>query len=66
MYQALYRTYRPEVFEEILGQEHIVKILKNQIKVNRHKQIKLVTTPIYSAARAEQERRPQHEYLPRV
>ncbi|MDD4200958.1 MAG: DNA polymerase III subunit gamma/tau [Eubacteriales bacterium] len=31
MYQALYRAYRPEVFEEVLGQEHIVKILKNQI-----------------------------------
>lgn len=31
MYQALYRAYRPETFEEILGQEHIVKILKNQI-----------------------------------
>lgn len=32
MYKALYRKYRPEVFEEVLGQEHIVKILKNQIK----------------------------------
>lgn len=31
MYTALYRTHRPEVFEEILGQEHIVKILRNQI-----------------------------------
>ncbi len=31
MYQALYRAYRPEVFEEVLGQEHIVRILKNQI-----------------------------------
>ena len=31
MYTALYRAYRPEVFEEILGQDHIVKILKNQI-----------------------------------
>jgi len=31
MYTALYRTQRPEVFEEILGQEHIVKILRNQI-----------------------------------
>ena len=31
MYTALYRTQRPEIFEEILGQEHIVKILKNQI-----------------------------------
>ncbi len=34
MYQALYRAYRPEVFEEILGQEHIVRILKNQIATN--------------------------------
>jgi len=32
MYLALYRSYRPEVFEEILGQDHIVKILKNQIR----------------------------------
>ncbi len=31
MYTALYRVYRPEVFDEILGQEHIVRILKNQI-----------------------------------
>ena len=31
MYQALYRAYRPEVFDEILGQEHIIKILKNQL-----------------------------------
>lgn len=31
MYTALYRACRPETFEEILGQEHIVKILKNQI-----------------------------------
>ena len=31
MHKALYRTYRPETFEEVLGQEHIVRILKNQI-----------------------------------
>lgn len=31
MYQALYRAYRPETFAEVLGQEHIVRILKNQI-----------------------------------
>ena len=24
MYTALYRAYRPEVFDEILGQDHIV------------------------------------------
>lgn len=34
MYQALYRAYRPEVFDEVLGQEHIVRILKNQISTD--------------------------------
>lgn len=32
MYQALYRSFRPETFETLIGQEHIVKILKNQIE----------------------------------
>ncbi len=32
MYQALYRQYRPKTFDEVLGQEHITTILKNQIK----------------------------------
>ena len=31
MYKAFYRQYRPEVFDEVLGQDHIVRILKNQI-----------------------------------
>lgn len=31
MYKALYRAYRPEVFSQVLGQNHIVKILKHQI-----------------------------------
>ena len=31
MYTALYRTQRPEVFSEVIGQDHIVRILKNQI-----------------------------------
>ena len=31
MYKVLYRAYRPEVFSDMLGQEHIVKILENQI-----------------------------------
>ena len=31
MYQALYRSFRPETFDGILGQEHIVRILKNQL-----------------------------------
>ncbi|HML36103.1 MAG TPA: DNA polymerase III subunit gamma/tau [Bacillota bacterium] len=31
MYTAIYRSFRPETFDGLLGQEHIVKILKNQI-----------------------------------
>lgn len=31
MYTALYRAQRPEIFQEIIGQDHIVRILKNQI-----------------------------------
>lgn len=32
---ALYRKWRPDVFEDIVGQEHITKTLKNQILTNR-------------------------------
>ncbi len=32
MHQALYRSFRPETFEGLLGQEHIIKILRNQIR----------------------------------
>lgn len=32
MYTALYRAQRPEVFSEIIGQDHIVRILRNQIR----------------------------------
>ena len=32
MQRALYRAERPEVFEDIIGQRHIVKILQNQIR----------------------------------
>lgn len=31
---ALYHVYRPQKFSEIIGQEHIVKTLSNQIKKN--------------------------------
>ena len=30
MYQALYRKYRPTNFENVVGQETIVKTLKNE------------------------------------
>jgi len=32
MYQALYRNFRPETFEALVGQGHIVRILQNQIR----------------------------------
>lgn len=34
MYQALYRKYRPKTFDEVIGQDVIVKTLKNSIKNN--------------------------------
>lgn len=34
-YTALYRKFRPGVFEDVKGQEHIVTTLRNQIKANR-------------------------------
>ena len=34
-YLALYRKYRPYVFNDVIGQEHIVRTLKNQISSHR-------------------------------
>ena len=34
-YLALYRKFRPRTFNEVVGQDHIVKALRNQIKTNR-------------------------------
>lgn len=34
-YKALYREWRPHVFEDVIGQEHIVKTVRNQILQNR-------------------------------
>lgn len=34
MHKALYRAYRPQTFKDVVGQEHIVKTLKNQIQNN--------------------------------
>lgn len=35
MYLALYRKYRPKTFDEVVGQDHIVKTLINQIKLDK-------------------------------
>lgn len=34
MHKALYRAYRPQAFEDVVGQEHIIRTLKNQIENN--------------------------------
>lgn len=34
-YTALYRKFRPDCFEDVKGQEHIVTTLRNQIKAER-------------------------------
>lgn len=34
-YKALYRTYRPQTFEEVAGQKHIIKTLKNALANNK-------------------------------
>ncbi len=34
-YKALYRTYRPQTFDEVAGQEHIVKTLKNALATGK-------------------------------
>ncbi len=35
MYQVLYRKYRPSIFEDVYGQDHITRVLKNEIASNR-------------------------------
>ena len=34
-YLAFYRTFRPNTFDEVVRQEHIVRILKNQIETDK-------------------------------
>ena len=35
MYQALYRKWRPQDFDSVVGQSHITDILKNQLMTSR-------------------------------
>lgn len=35
MYQVLYRKYRPKVFSDVYGQEHVTSTLLNEIRENR-------------------------------
>ena len=44
-YKALYRTYRPQTFEEMAGQKHVLKTLQNAIKENKIAHAYLFTGP---------------------
>lgn len=35
MYQALYRKWRPQSFDDVIGQQHITDSLKNQVRTGR-------------------------------
>ena len=35
MYQALYRKWRPQTFDQVVGQKHITETLKNQVMTGR-------------------------------
>ena len=35
MYQALYRKWRPQTFDDVIGQKHITETLKNQVRSSR-------------------------------
>lgn len=43
MYQALYRKWRPQVFSDVVGQQHITQTLKNEIQSDRHSHAYLFT-----------------------
>jgi DNA polymerase-3 subunit gamma/tau len=34
-YQSLYRRYRPQRFDEVLGQDHVIKALRNAVREGR-------------------------------
>lgn len=44
-YKALYRTYRPSTFDEVAGQQHIVKTIKNALKTGKLAHAYLFTGP---------------------
>lgn len=44
-YRALYRQFRPDTFEEVVGQEAVVRTLKNQVTTGRVAHAYLFTGP---------------------
>ena len=45
MAEALYRKYRPQIFEDVVGQEHIERTIKNAIEQDKVSHAYLFTGP---------------------
>ena len=45
MVEALYRKYRPQIFEDVVGQEHIERTIKNAIEQDKVSHAYLFTGP---------------------
>ena len=60
-YLALYRKYRPDTFDKLIGQEHIVKTLVNQIETGRIGHAYLFTGTRGTARLGSQNIRPRHK-----
>ncbi|MEE0477341.1 MAG: ATP-binding protein, partial [Adlercreutzia sp.] len=45
MAEALYRKYRPQIFEDVVGQEHIERTIKNAIAQDKVSHAYLFTGP---------------------
>ncbi len=44
-YKALYRTYRPQTFDDVVGQQHVKKTIKNAVMAKRHAHAYLFSGP---------------------
>ncbi len=44
-YQALYRMYRPQSFEDVVGQEHVTKTLRNAISKEKQSHAYIFSGP---------------------
>ena len=40
-YTALYRKFRPTTFDDVVGQDQVIKVLKHQIQNNQINELKL-------------------------